>query len=119
MITLIYQSNTFTQVWDKKKCLYYPAYKQLKSMSHNPKHRRKTRRPDVEAPLPPETDINFLKELQFCRIEEQVQKHREVVAKERQVRVDVARASEELEECVCCYSDEASELMSPSLQTDG
>ena len=99
-------STPITQVWDKKKSLYYPAYKQLKSMSHNAKYRRKTRRPDVEAPLPPETDINFLKELQFCRIEEQVQKHKEVVAKERQVRVDVARATEELEECVCCYSDE-------------
>ena len=64
-------STPITQIWDKKKHLYYPAYKQLKTMSHNSKYRRKTRRPDVEAPLPQETDVNFLKELQFCRIEEQ------------------------------------------------
>ena len=41
-------------------------------------------------------------------VEEQVLKHKEVVAKERQVRVNAARATEELEECVCCYSDEVS-----------
>ena len=105
----------FSQVWDKKKCLYYPAFKQLKSMT-SPKYRRKTRRPDVEAPLPPETDINFLKELQFCRIEEQVQRHKENLNEERKVRVDAARATEELEECVCCCSDEVSRIHSGLFQ---
>ena len=40
---------------------------------------------------------------------EQVQKHKEVMDRERQVRGDAARATEELEECVCCYSDEVSQ----------
>ena len=73
----------------------------------------------MEAPLPPETDINFLKELQFCRIEEQVQKHKENMDKERKVRVDAARATEELEECVCCYSDEVSRIHGGLFQRGG
>ena len=116
-----YIDNFSSQVWEKKKHLYYPAYKQLKGMSHTAKYRRKTKRADPEAPLPTETDINFLKELQFCRIEEQVQKHNEAVAKERLVRVDAAKTAGELEECVCCFSDEVgllclSCLLLPSAQ---
>lgn len=99
-------STAVTQVWKEKKHLYYPAFKELKTMLEMDKHRRKTRRSVAEVPLPPETDLNFLKELQFCRIENQVKKHRQDLANERQVRVDAARVAEELEECVCCYSDD-------------
>ena len=98
-------SGAITQVCKEKKYLYYPAFKLLKSIS-NIDHRRKTRRPDAEVPLPPEADINFLKELQFCRIEKQIQKHKEDLANERQARVEAARVADELEECACCYSDD-------------
>ena len=53
-----------------------------------------------------EYDLNLLKELQFCRIEEKVREHLEGLRRERESKVEALRLAGELEECLCCYSDD-------------
>ena len=50
-----------TRTWEAKKHLFYPTYKALKATENSSKYKRKTKRTDLEAPLPEEQDLNFLK----------------------------------------------------------
>ncbi len=85
--------------------LYYPAYKKL--MEHKGQQgQRKTKRPDHECSAPSEIDINFLRELQFSRIDQDVTAYREQQRRDMENKIQEAREKEELLECVCCCNDE-------------
>jgi hypothetical protein len=49
------------KTFESNKGLYYPSYKKLRQPMNKTNHKRKTKRSDLEAPLPQEIDINFLK----------------------------------------------------------
>ena len=125
-------SAHITAVWNQKHHLYYPTFKELKRMiEENPgMHRRKTKRPDIEistsmrgqewemgqdtndpasgvsASQTGKYDLNLLKELQFCRIEDKVRQHLAKMKKRRELKMDAYRLTGQLEECVCCYSED-------------
>ena len=87
--------------------LYYPCYKVLSGRrGQMPANRRKTRRAEHECAPPAEIELNFLKELQFSRIEGDVRAHLEREEKEKTRRVEEARKMDLLETCNCCYNDE-------------
>ena len=70
---------------------------------------RKTRRPDHECPMPQEIDINFLKELQYSRKEEEVKKYIQRKESEYRRKVELAKENGSLLECSCCFNDECLE----------
>ena len=71
--------------------------------------KRKTKRPDHECPMPQEIDINFLKELQYSRKEDEVKQYIQDKDNEYRLKVEAAKENGTLLECTCCYSDECLE----------
>ena len=57
------------KIFNAHNGLFVPCVRALKKYSGT---KRKTRRPDHECPMPAEIDINFLKELQYSRKEDEV-----------------------------------------------
>ena len=83
--------------------LFVPCVRALKKYSGA---KRKTRRPDHECPMPTEIDINFLKELQYSRKEEEVKRYICEKTSAYSRKVEEAKDKGTLMECVCCYNDE-------------
>lgn len=83
--------------------LFVPCVRSLKKYSGV---KRKTRRPDHECPMPQEIDINFLKELQYSRKEEEIKQYIKAQQDEHEKLVQEARKNGQLMECKCCFNDD-------------
>ena len=59
--------------------------------------------------MPQEIDINFLKELQYSRKEDEVKQYIQQKESEYRRKIENAKESGTLVECTCCYSDECLE----------
>ena len=68
--------------------------------------------------MPQEIDINFLKELQYSRKEDEVKQYIQQKESEYRRKIENAKESGTLVECTCCYSDECLEGRSRSLHID-
>ena len=91
------------KIFNANNGLFVPCVRALKKYSGA---KRKTKRPDHECPMPPEIDINFLKELQYSRKEKEVKKFVQGIKEDKEKRIEEARKEEKLMECTCCYNDE-------------
>ena len=94
---------TIDKLFRKNSGLYVPSFRALKQ-HQAPK--RKTRRPDHECGHPKEICLNFLKELQYSKIDQEVIKHIENEKDLKRKIVEEARKNNQLQECGCCYNDE-------------
>ena len=83
--------------------LFVPCVRALNKYSGT---KRKTRRPDHECPMPSEIDINFLKELQYSKKEDEVKKFINGQKEEHDKLVAEAKEAGNLMDCVCCFNDE-------------
>merc|ERR1719433_2349323 len=91
------------KVFTSNNGLFVPCVRALKKHTGG---KRKTRRPDHECPMPTEIDINFLKELQYSRKEEEMKEFLNEKNSDMARKIEEARERGTLVECVCCYSDE-------------
>ena len=91
------------KIFNLHKGLFVPCVRALKKYSGT---KRKTRRPDHECPMPSEIDLNFLKELQYSRKEEDVKKFVNDQKEKHDKLVAEAKEAGNLMECVCCFNDE-------------
>ena len=87
----------------KARCLFTPAFRQLKHLMETGKKTRKTQRPDFEIKYPIDPCIKLLKEKKFCELEGAITEEKSRRATEREAAVEAARAAGSLEECGCCY----------------
>ena len=91
------------KIFNAHNGLFVPCVRALKKYSGT---KRKTRRPDHECPMPTEIDLNFLKEWQYSRKEEDVKKFINDQKEEHEKMVAEAKEAGNLMECVCCFNDE-------------
>ena len=91
------------KIFNTHNGLFVPCVRALKKYSGT---KRKTRRPDHECPMPTEIDLNFLKEWQYSRKEEDVKKFINDQKEEHEKLVAEAKEAGNLMECVCCFNDE-------------
>ena len=91
------------KIFNQNNGLFVPCVRALKKYSGT---KRKTRRPDHECPMPTEIDLNFLKEWQYSRKEEDVKKFIDDQKEEHEKLVAEAKEAGNLMECVCCFNDE-------------
>merc|ERR1712242_692970 len=96
---------TINKVFNANNGLFVPCVRSLKRPPAK-REARKTRRPDHECPMPAEIDINFLKELQYSRKEEEVKQYVQENEDVRKAKIDKAKEKGTLMECICCYNDE-------------
>ena len=88
------------KVFTSNNGLFVPCVRALKKHTGG---KRKTRRPDHECPMPTEIDINFLKELQYSRKEEEMKEFLNEKNSDMARKIEEARERGTLVECVCCY----------------
>ena len=94
------------KIFNQNNGLFVPCVRALKKYSGTNQPKRKTRRPDHECPMPTEVDLNFLKEWQYSRKEEDVKKFIDDQKEEHEKLVAEAKEAGNLMECVCCFNDE-------------
>ena len=97
--------NVILKIYQQQNCLFVPSVKVLRKYK-GLSGRRKTRRPDHECPVPSEIDLNFLKEVRYSRIEDDVKRFIRREKDKKQQRIQEAREKNQLVECTCCYNDE-------------
>lgn len=95
--------NVIMKIFIQNNKLYYPAFKALKKYNGS---KRKTKRMDHECSMPQGIDLNFLKEVQFSRIEGKIEARKQNLEEERQLLIEEGKKSGTLIECSCCYNDE-------------
>ena len=93
--------NEIEKTFKNSKSLY-PAYKNLSSG----KKTRKTKRAEKEIKFPSEHSIEFLKERKFIELEEDIKREIDKRAEERRRKVEEAQVLGQLQECLCCYSED-------------
>ena len=95
--------NVINKIFTINNGLFVPCVRALKKYSGV---KRKTRRPDHECCMPTEIDINFLKELQYSRIEADLKQYINEKDSAQARKIEEAKEKGTLMECVCCYNDE-------------
>ena len=106
---------TINKMFQQHNGRFYPAYNALVEYCRkgNRIGMRKTGRGIHECNIPAEQDLNFLKELQFCKIQNEVRAQIEAKQEERERRIEEARNMNLLMECKCCYEEHLEEEMLP------
>ena len=103
-------SRTIDKIFKEHKGLLVPCSHALKKFyleTTNGRGIRKTPRPPSDWQVGPiRIDINFLKELQYLRKEKEIKEFIKNKEKQHEKKVQKAKKSGSLKECLCCYNDE-------------